>query len=113
MPRHYIDQESDRDALFASRNLVSVEFAAEQLKVSPHMIDKTASRNQGPFLMWVFGSPGQLMRRYRELYVDMGPSPGLDLPHAWRSFSPQELLGEARRRHADPTGLRGIERASQ
>ncbi len=96
MPRHYIDEDSDRDALFASRNLVSVEFAADQLKVSPHMLGKTASRSQGPFLMWVFGSPGQVMRKYRELYIDMGPSPGPDLPQAWQSQSPGELLGEAR-----------------
>jgi hypothetical protein len=112
MPRHYIDEDSDRDALFASRNLVSVEFAANQLKVTPHMLDKTASRGQGPFLMWVFGSPGQVMRKYREVYIDMGPVPGPDLPHAWRSQSPEELLGEARRRHADPSGLDGLTRVS-
>lgn len=35
MPKHYIDEEWDRDALFAVRNLVSLEFAAEHLKVSP------------------------------------------------------------------------------
>lgn len=113
MPRHYVDEESDRDALFASRNLVSVEFAADQLKVSPHMLEKTASRRQGSFLIWVFGGPGQLMRKYREVYVDMGPSPGPDLPHAWQSFSPQELLGEARQRHADPTGLDNLKHASR
>jgi hypothetical protein len=112
MPRHYIDQESDRDALFGSRNLVTLEFAADQLKVSLHMLEKTASRSQGPFLIWVFGSQGQLMRKYRELYVDMGPSPGPDLPHAWQGFSAQELLGEARQRHADPSGLRGLKHAS-
>jgi hypothetical protein len=109
MPRHYIDEDSDRDALFASRNLVSVEFAADQLKVSPHMLAKTASRSQGPWLLWVFGSPGQVMRKYRDLYVDMGPSPGPDLPHEWHSQSPEELLGEARRRHANPTDLDGVE----
>ena len=112
MPRHYIDEESDRDALFACRNLVSVEFAANQLKVSPHMLEKSASRNQGPFLIWVFGSPGQLMRKYRELYVDMGPAPGPDRPHAWQTFSPQELMREARQRQADPTGLQGLRRGS-
>lgn len=113
MPRHYIDQESDRDALFASRNLVSVEFAAEQLKVSPHMLEKSANRTQGPFLIWVFGTPAQLMRKYRELYVDMGPSPGPDDPHAWQKFAPQELLGEARQHLADPTGLGVLRHASQ
>jgi hypothetical protein len=113
MPRHYIDEESDRDALFVSRNLVSVEFAADHLKVSPHMLEKSASRAHGPFLIWVFGSSGQLMRKYREVYVDMGPSPGPDRPNAWQSFSPQELLGEARQRHADPTGLGGLEHASR
>ena len=113
MPRHYIDEECDRDALFESRNLVSVEFAADQLKVSPHMLEKTASRSQGPFLMWVFGCPGRVMRKYREQYIDMGPSPGPDLPHAWQTHSPQELLGEARQRRADPTGLDGLKHASR
>ena len=109
MPRYYIDQESDRDALFASRNLVTLEFAADQLKVSPHMLEKSAGRSQGPFLIWVFGGPGQLMRKYREQYVDMGPAPGPDLAHAWQKFSPQDLLGEARQHHADPSALGGLQ----
>jgi hypothetical protein len=113
VPRHYIDEEADRDALFTNRNLVSVEYAADQLKVSPHTLEKTASRSQGPLLMWVFGSRGQLMRKYREVYIDMGPSPGPDLPHAWRGRSPEESLGEARRRHADPTELEGRTHARQ
>jgi len=83
MPRHYIDAEWDRDALFASRNLVTVEFAAEQLKVSGHAIEKAAHREQGPLLLWVFGPRGVVMRKYHEVYVDMGPRPGPDLPHAW------------------------------
>jgi hypothetical protein len=107
MPRHYIDEEWDRDALFASRNLVSLEFAAEQLKISSHAIEKAASRAQGPLLMWVFGGRGQLMRKYRDIYIDMGPSPGLDQPHAWQGRSAEELLGEARQRHATPNGLAG------
>jgi hypothetical protein len=102
MPRHYIDEEWDRDALFATRNLVSLEFAAEQLKVTPHSVDKTTGRPQGPLLAWVFGVNGQTMRKYRELYVDMGPRPGPDLPHEWQSADPAQLLGEARQRHADP-----------
>lgn len=113
MPRHYIDEESDRDALFASRNLVSVEFAADWLKVAPHTLEKTASRSQGALLMWIFGSRGQVMRRYREVYVDMGPSPGPDLPHAWQAYAPEELLGEARQRYADPRGLDGLRHASR
>ena len=112
MPRHYIDEESDRDALFASRNLVTLEFAADQLKVSLHMLEKSASRSQGPLLIWVFGSPGQLMRKYRELYVDMGPAPGPDVPHAWQNFSPQELLGEARQHFAEPKGSVALRRTS-
>ena len=112
MPRHYIDQESDRDALFAGRNLVSVEFAAEQLKVSSHMLEKSASRSQGPFLIWVFGGAGRVMRKYREMYVDMGPSSGPDDPHAWQKFAPQELLGEARQNHVDPTGRGGSRKGS-
>ncbi len=110
MPRHYIDTESDRDALFAHRNLVSVEFAAEQLKVSQHVLEKAASRSQGPLLMWIFGGRGQLMRKYREMYVDLGPAPGPDMPHAWHARSPEELLGEARQRHADPSGMDGLKR---
>ena len=110
MPRHYIDSESDRDALFIHRNLVSVEFAAEQLKVSEHLLEKAASRSQGPLLMWIFGGRGQLMRRYREVYVDLGPAPGPDLPHAWQSYSPEDLLGEARQRHADPRSIDGVKR---
>ena len=42
MPRHYVDEESDRDALFACRNLVSLEFAAECLKVATHVVEKAA-----------------------------------------------------------------------
>jgi hypothetical protein len=100
MPRHYIDEEWDRDALFASRNLVSLEFAAEQLKVSTHMVEKAAARTQGALLLWVFGAERQVMRKYRDLYVDMGPRPGPDLPHAWRGHSREELLGEARQLYA-------------
>jgi hypothetical protein len=107
MPRHYIDQEWDRDALFARRNLVSVEFAAELMKVSVHSLEKTAARAQGPLLMWIFGGRGQLMRKYRDVYVDLGPSPGPDLPHDWQGHSAEELLGEARQRHASPNRLDG------
>jgi hypothetical protein len=102
VPRHYIDEEWDRDALFACRNLVSLEFAAELLKTTPHAVDKATGRAQGTLLMWVFGGRGQLMRKYREMYVDMGPLPGPDLPHAWHGHTLPELLGEARRRYADP-----------
>jgi hypothetical protein len=102
MPRHYIDEEWDRDALFATRNLVTLEFAAEQLKVTSHAVEKTAGRQQGPLLAWVFGACGQTMRKYRELYVDMGPRPGPDLPHEWQTQAPAHLLGEARQQHADP-----------
>lgn len=111
MPRHYIDEEWDRDALFTSRNLVTVEFAAEQLKITPHALEKAAVREHGPLLLWVFGGGGQIMRKYRDVYVDMGPTPGPDLPHAWRSHSAEELLGEARKRHADPKGVEGLTRA--
>src|SRR4051812_11255520 len=111
MPRHYIDEESDRDALFTQRNLVSVEFAADQLKVTCHTLEKAASRSQGPVLMWIFGGREQIMRKYRDAYIDLGPRPGPDLPHAWQSQRPEELLGEARQRHADPTGLDGLRRA--
>ena len=112
MPRHYIDEEWDRDALFAARNLVSVEFAAELMKVSTHTLEKAAGRTQEPLLVWIFGGPGQLMRKYRDAYVDMGPSPGPDLPHAWQGHSAAELLGEARQRHASPDGLDGVEHAA-
>ena len=108
MPRHYIDEEWDRDAVFACRNLVSLEFAAEQLKTTPHAVEKTASRTQGPLLVWVFGGRGQLMRKYRDVYVDMGPSGGPDLPHAWQGHAAEELLGEARQRHAIPDVLDGL-----
>jgi hypothetical protein len=101
MPRHYIDAEWDRDALFARRNLVTLEFAADHLKVTAHALEKAAGRTQGALLMWIFGCPGQMMRKYRDAYVDMGPSPGPDLPHAWQGHSAEELLGDARQRHAD------------
>jgi hypothetical protein len=113
MPRHYIDEEWDRDALFAHRNLVSLEFAADLLKVNMHTVEKAASRAQGALLIWIFGGRGQPMRKYRESYVDMGPSPGPDLPHAWQGHSAEELLGEARQRHADPTGLKGLKDGSR
>jgi hypothetical protein len=71
MPKHYIDEEWDRDALFADRNHVTLEFAAEQLKVTPHAVQTAAGRQHGSLLLWVFGSPGKTMRKYRELYVDM------------------------------------------
>ena len=100
MPRHYIDEEWDRDALFASRNLVSVEFAAGHLKVSTHLVQKAAARTHGALLLWVFGTEQQVMRKYREMYVDMGPRPGPDLPHAWRGHSCEELLGQARQLYA-------------
>ena len=113
MPRHYIDEEWDRDALFGSRNLVSLEFAAEQMRVSTRAVEKTAGRAQGPLLVWIFGGHGQPMRKYREAYIDMGPSPGPDLPHAWRGHSAEELLGEARQRHASPNGLDGLQHAGK
>jgi hypothetical protein len=108
MPRHYIDEEWDRDALFSCRNLVSLEFAADQLRVTIHTLEKTAGRAQGPLLLWVFGGRGQLLRKYLPSYVDMGPSPGPDLPHAWQGSSPEEILGLARKRHADPHALDGL-----
>jgi hypothetical protein len=101
VPRHSIDQESDRDALFAARNLVSLDFAADVLKVSPQTLEKSASRIHGPLLMWIFGGPGQVMRRYRDAYIDMGPAPGPDLPHAWQGCAPEELFGEARQQGGD------------
>ena len=108
MPRHYIDEEWDRDALFASRNLVSLEFAAEYLRVSTHAVDKAAARTQGALLMWIFGGRGQIMRKYRDAYIDMGPSSGPDLPHGWQGRSPEDLLGDARQRHAGPDALDGL-----
>jgi hypothetical protein len=108
MPRHYIDEEWDRDALFASRNLVTLEFAAEQMKTTTHAVEKAASRAQGALLIWIFGGRGQVMRKYREIYVDMGPSGGLDQPHAWQGHSAEELLGEARQQHAIPNGLQRV-----
>jgi len=102
VPRHYIDEEWDRDALFQTRNLVTVEFAAEQLKVTGHAIEKAAHREQGPLLLWVFGARGVTMRKYHEAYVDMGPRPGADLPHAWQGHLPEALLGEARLQYAGP-----------
>src|SRR5437879_2362171 len=107
MPKHYIDEEWDRDALFTTRNLVTLEFAAEHLKVSPHAVEKAATREHGPFLVWVFGGRGQAMRKYRELYVDMGPRPGLDLAQAWQGSSPEYLLGEARQQFAQQDRLGG------
>ena len=106
MPRHYIDEEWDRDALFATRNLVTVDFAAEQLKVNCHAIDKAAHREQGPLLVWVFGAPGMTMRKYHDQYVDMGPRPGPDLPHAWHGHVPEALLGEARQHYAGPAKVK-------
>ena len=100
MPRHYIDEEWDRDALFAGRNLVSLEFAAEKLKMSTHMVEKSAARTHGALLLWVFGGERQVMRKYRCVYVDMGPRPGPDLPHAWQGHTPEELLGETRQSYA-------------
>ena len=111
MPRYYIDQDSDRDALFLNRNLVTVEFAADRFKVSPHMLEKAASRSQGPFLMWVFGSPGQVMRKYRELYVDMGPAPGPDRSDVWRNNLPEELVSQARERCSYPSAAGGLQDA--
>ncbi len=112
MPRHYIDEEWDRDALFTTRNLVTMEFAADQLKVTPHSLEKATVREHSPLMLWVFGGGGQIMRKYRHVYIDMGPSPGPDLPHAWQGHTGEELLGEARKRHADPNALDGLDRGS-
>jgi hypothetical protein len=38
MHRDYVDEEWNRDARFASRNLVSLEFTAEHLKVTRHAV---------------------------------------------------------------------------
>lgn len=113
MPRLYIDEEWDRDALFACRNLVSLEFAAEKLKSTTHAVEKAAGRAQGALLMWIFGGRGQVMRKYRDAYIDMGPSPGPDLPHAWQGRSAEELLGEARQIHASPGGRDGLKHAAR
>jgi hypothetical protein len=107
MPRHYVDEESDRDVLFVRRNLVSLEFAAECLRVTTHVVEKAAGRAHGPLLLWIFGAREQVMRKYREVYVDMGPSPGPDLPHAWQGHSPANLLGEARQTQAAPNAAPG------
>jgi hypothetical protein len=112
VPRHYIDEEWDRDALFARRNLVSLEFAADHLKVSTHAVEKAAGRAQGALLMWIFGGRGQVMRKYRDVYVDMGPSSGPDLPHAWQGHSAEELLGEARQHHAQRNGVKRLKQTT-
>jgi hypothetical protein len=112
MPRHCIDEEWDRDALFACRNLVSLEFAAEHLKVTTHALDEAAGQAQGPLPTWIFGGRGQLMRKYRDAYVGIGPSPGPDLPHAWQGHFAEGLLGEAPQRHASPDGLDGLNDAA-
>jgi hypothetical protein len=101
MPKHYIDEEWDRDALFATRNLVSLDFAAEHLKVSSHVLEKSAARQHGPLLLWIFGGGGQTSRKYLDAYVDMGERPGPDLAHAWQSSTPEQILGEARQQFAD------------
>ena len=85
-----------------------LEYAAEHLRVGTHAIQKTAGRAQGALLVWVSGAGGQVLRKYRDLYVDMGPRPGPDLPHAWQGHSPQELLGEARQRHANSGAAEGL-----
>jgi hypothetical protein len=51
------------------------------------------------------------MRKYQDTYVDMGPSPVPDQPHAWQGHTAEELLGEARQRHASPNGLDGRKHA--
>jgi len=112
MPRHYINEEWDRDALFASRNLVSPEFAAHTLNVTTHALDKAASRVQAALLVWIFGGRGQVMRKYRESGAAMGQSPGPDLPHAWHGHSAEELLGEPAEQHANSDGLKGLKRAA-
>jgi hypothetical protein len=106
VPRHYIDEEWDRDALFAARNLVTVDFAADQLRVTSHAIEKAAHREQGQLLLWVFGARGVTMRKYHDVYVDMGPRPGPDLPHAWQGHVPEALLGEARLDYAGPSKVK-------
>ena len=63
--------------------------------------------------MWIFGGRGQLMRKYRDAYVDIGPSPGPDLPHAWQGHSGAELLGEARQRQASAGALEGLHDVTQ
>ncbi len=103
MPRHYVDEEWDRDALFATRNLVTPEFAAEALRIMLHAVEKSAGRERGPLLAWVFGTRGQVMRKYREVYVDMGPRPGPDSAHQWQESTPEALLGESRQRYAGLT----------
>jgi hypothetical protein len=100
MPKHYIDEEWDRDALFTTRNLVTPEFAAEHLKVTSRAVEKAAGREQGALLIWVFGGHGQTMRKYHPEYVDMGARPGPDLPHDWHGHVPETLLGEARQQYA-------------
>ena len=94
MPKHYIDEEWDRDALFSTRNLVTVEFAAEHLKVSLHAVGEGRRPRAGGAVVWVFGGRGQTMRKYREVYVDMGPASGPDAAHAWQASTPEALLGE-------------------
>ena len=50
-----------------------------------------------------------MIRKYRDAFVDRGPTPGPDLPHTWH----EELLGEAPQRHdAAPNGLDGLDHAA-
>ena len=48
------------------------------------------------------------MRKYRDAYIDMGPSPGPDLPHGWQGRSAQELLGDTRQQHATPDAVEEV-----
>jgi hypothetical protein len=76
MPRHYIDEEWNRDALFTSRNLVGLEFAAEHLKVTLHAVERPSVGPRVPLHIRIAGGYGQVTCKYRDAYVDMGPSTG-------------------------------------
>jgi hypothetical protein len=108
----YIDEEQDRDALFACGNLVIVQFAAEQMKVTIHSVESAAGLARGALLMGNPGGRGHVMREYRDEFGVMGPPPGPDWLRAWQGQSAEELVGEACQLLDAPNGLDGLDHAA-
>ena len=102
MPRVYVPDPEDQDALLNERNLLSPGGAAHRLGISRQGVHASGDAPAGRLLQWAFGHEG---RKVAETYIDFGwrritranPDPEWSLE--WHDSDPAQLLVEARERY--------------
>lgn len=113
MPRVFVPDPDEQEALLNERRLLTPGGAAQRLRVSRQAVHASAERPGGRLLMWVFAA--ERAARLAEMYVDFGERRGVwDMPTSappdavdeWRQADPEQLKREAVERHQ--LALRGL-----